>query len=376
MLEHEDVIAVHKVFEVKSSVCGRAANATSKKETLGECMGCAEVVPRDGKAIVCMQSHAICQSCSGTYINNILENPEYNLPPKCPICSLELNVKVSPHVAPSARPDLTHLQTIERCLNPSQLERFENLMLVYVFATTLTTEDEKLFRCPFCPYFEIRAMSDGAMFMRCQAVNCMKASCTTCKLEVPQLDANYQHRRQSARKLGEIEKHYACAQMSVQKHKVERALEMGLNVPCPSCGISGMKDDNCTHMRCLNCNEFWCYFCGKREQDLNKSSTSHGIWAHNVGWPNRLGERCPMYLSQLHETHDWPTDEDACLAMYHRIRTASFLKQVMDELGSEACEQLDEQFSIFKASGFSFQEIQELSSNRLSSILTHGSKVE
>lgn len=47
---------------------------------------------------------------------------------------------------------------------------------------------------------------------------------------------------------------------------------------CPYCGLGGVKDDGCTHMACGNCNGIWCYFCGKKNEELNKANQNGNIY--------------------------------------------------------------------------------------------------
>jgi hypothetical protein len=227
------------------------------------------------------------------------------------------------------------------------------MMVIYVLIHNLK-EGEELIRCPFCPYFEVRHNDEanpGAIFLYCQRAECHKTSCIICKKNCPSSVDGYVSYQES-------ETHALCGELKEAKLMVDQAVERGIKIPCPTCNVSGMKDDNCTHMTCSNCSEVWCYFCGRKESDCDKADPDGTISSHNEGWEDNIGTRCPMYLSSLSETHGWPEDEDACLELFHNLRARGLLKRAVRALGRPLCDRLDAQFSSFSSCGFSMEEIE------------------
>ena len=204
-------------------------------------------------------------------------------------------------------------------------------------------------------------------------MKCSKRSCVICKKSCTKLEEGYENDDDSIAGLQDIEKHFLCAELQKPKHAIERAVEDGFKIRCPSCKISGMKDNNCTHMQCSNCGQSWCYFCGRKEEDCPKSDPAGNIFAHNVDWPHHLGDRCPMYLSELSEIHDWPVDEDACLTLFHRLRALLFLKEALADIAPRERERLEQLFSSIAGSGFTAAEIERADARwpRLCAIIKH-----
>ena len=82
-------------------------------------------------------------------------------------------------------------------------------------------------------------------------------------------------------------------------------------MPCPGCGLAGRKDDSCTHMNCVMCEEIWCYICGKQESELDKADPNRTIYGHNVGWETQPQRRCPMYFFAISDVDSrWPREEE------------------------------------------------------------------
>mmetsp|Transcript_12667 Transcript_12667/g.12764 ORF Transcript_12667/g.12764 Transcript_12667/m.12764 type:complete len:86 (+) Transcript_12667:480-737(+) len=77
--------------------------------------------------------------------------------------------------------------------------------------------------------------------------------------------------------------HQMCVELYPLKTKIENAIEEGEFRRCPQCGLSGRKDEYCTHMTCSVCQTVWCYFCGKKEVDCDKDYPGNNIYAHNIG---------------------------------------------------------------------------------------------
>ena len=69
---------------------------------------------------------------------------------------------------------------------------------------------------------------------------------------------------------------------------------------CPGCGLSGLKDEACTHMNCDKCQTVWCYFCGLDVDKADKEGGAGNIYQHNKNWSSTDG-RCPMFLKEINE---------------------------------------------------------------------------
>jgi len=66
-----------------------------------------------------------------------------------------------------------------------------------------------------------------------------------------------------------------------------------------------------------------------------------------------------MYLTSICNIDEaWPDDEYPCLEYFHYIRSLKYLYQAYEKLGSDIIRQLNEQFSIIDACGFSLDNIQ------------------
>jgi hypothetical protein len=65
-----------------------------------------------------------------------------------------------------------------------------------------------------------------------------------------------------------------------------------------------------------------------------------------------------MYLTHIHDIDEnWPDDDDICLEFFHRIRSLKYLRQAYEQLGLAVFQQLDKQFGIISACGFSLDDI-------------------
>jgi len=147
----------------------------------------------------------------------------------------------------------------------------------------------------------------------------------------------------------------------MKRKYLKKAVENGQKIPCPGCGLSGMKDDACTHMTCPGCQCSWCYFCGLQESDCDKAerveNEENSIYLHNKNWEINP-KRCPMYLTGISDIDEsWPDDEHEALEYYHRLRSLKLLRAAYEQIGAEKVRQLNEQFGIVQACGFTLQEI-------------------
>jgi hypothetical protein len=306
-----------------------------KKKTF--CGGCNTELEDDHTGIQCIQAHHFCTDCSIHIVNLFFSDPQHYTPLRCVQCHIDLNPSV-----------------FERQLTAEQLVFYHQHMLVLVWAKELLNEDERLDNCPFCSFAVIRSKHD-TNFLYCEHPECGKISCLICRKALPKILNDYGNDEEIA----EMERHFKCTELADDKHKFDQYLELGPKVPCPSCGLAGMKDDACTHMTCPTCAQLWCYFCGKKVEECNRTQNgTNGILDHNYHWefnPNR----CPMYLTQICDLDDrWPEgDEEQCLVIFHRIRSLRLLREIYGILGEERINELNEHFNILTTCGFTLDEI-------------------
>jgi hypothetical protein len=259
----------------------------SKKNNVA-CFGCADNLALDHTGIKCLQNHHMCTDCSKNYINLIFSEPLLYLPAWCPNCKTEILVN-----------------TIEMQLKEEDLERFQNLCLIYSINESIDLQYETIVCCPFCSYTEIR-QKDGINFIFCRNEKCLKRSCYFCHLECEYEDDNdhdndnVSNETESSDAIG----HFQCALNNPLKKKIEKAIEEGSKVECPKCKTAGRKDTSCTHMTCVKCNTVYCYICGLSEDDCDKEGEDKKvkttIYQHNINWSNNE-LRCPMYLNEIFE---------------------------------------------------------------------------
>ncbi|CAF1357770.1 unnamed protein product [Adineta steineri] len=305
-----------------------------KKKTI--CGACESELEPDHGGIQCIQAHHYCTECSIHIVNLFFSDPQHYTPLRCIQCNVDLNPSV-----------------FERQLTAEQLPFYEQHMLALVWAKQLLDEDERLDNCPFCCFAVIRTIHDPN-YIYCQHAECGIMSCLICRKACPKFRNMYC----TDEEFTELQQHFKCSDLADDKHMFDQYLELGQKVPCPNCGLAGMKDDACTHMTCPTCSQLWCYFCGKKNEDCNKAQDGvNGIFDHNYNWHTNP-DRCPMYFTQIFDIDDrWPDDEEQCLAMFHRNRSLRLLREVYEKLGKERIEQLDEHFNILTTCGFTLDEI-------------------
>ena len=310
-------------------------NKLDKKKTI--CGGCESELEPDHGGIQCVQAHHYCTDCSVHIVNLFFSEPHNYAPLRCVQCRVDLNPVV-----------------FERQLSTEQLEFYNQHMLSLIWAKELVCENERLDHCPFCTYAVIRDKT-ASNRLHCDHPRCGKLSCLICRKACPQIVSDYV----TEEVLEEMEKHFTCDDLATDKEKFERYIELGQKIPCPNCGLAGMKDDSCTHMTCPTCSQLWCYFCGKKVEDCDKEGRGvNSIFDHNSGWsvnPNR----CPMYLTQLSDVDNrWPDgDENGCLEFLHRKRSLRFLREAFEVLGEERINALDRHFNMLSTCGFTRDEI-------------------
>ncbi|CAF3027473.1 unnamed protein product [Rotaria socialis] len=315
----------------------RATTVTKTKDEI-LCETCGDQLEPDHPGIQCVQGHHYCTECSANIVRLFFSEPEQNIPLRCQKCCIELIPNV-----------------FERQLTEEQLGIYINHILVFSLAKGFLRGDERLDHCPFCTNAVIRNIHAAHIFY-CDHPECGKVSCLICRKACPKIEDDYAMDEEIA----EMEKHFKCAELADDKHELDRYVELGQKVPCPTCGLAGMKDDACTHMTCPKCSQLWCYFCGKKVEDCERARDSNnGIFDHNHNW-ERNPKRCPMYLTQLSELDNrWPEDEFECLAMLHRNRSLRLLREAFEKLGEERIKQVDDHFNTITTCGFTYEEILE-----------------
>ena len=103
----------------------------------------------------------------------------------------------------------------------------------------------------------------------------------------------------------------------------------------------------------------------KEEDCLVGEDDEPTLSAHNQGWEYHEG-RCPMSLASIHERDvRWPEEEGGCLEYFHRYRTLCQLYDVLKIVGEEKLDELNENFGIINASGYTLDEIKDYQSRIL-----------
>jgi len=159
----------------------------------------------------------------------------------------------------------------------------------------------------------------------------------------------------------DMESHFECASLAPAKAIWDQALHDGSVVPCPQCGVAGMKNNACTHMTCPKCRTEFCYVCGISVQKLDKAKVEGGvdnIFLHNQDWKTN-NKRCPGWLDEIHQVDArWPKDDsDGCVTLFHQIRTKQKLKEAMTRISRTDFEALCRKYNIHQNCGFDLKEI-------------------
>jgi len=124
----------------------------------------------------------------------------------------------------------------------------------------------------------------------------------------------------------------------------EKVIQYSMKKECPKCLIKNrfvekeynapnIKDGNCTHLSCNQCNMKYCYVCGGHEEVIDKSFKVNKapIYRHNEGWSINK-KRCPMYLKEFSsDLKDWPKNEKASTDKFEKYKTMSFIKCVVQK---------------------------------------------
>ena len=151
--------------------------------------------------------------------------------------------------------------------------------------------------------------------------------------------------------------HMKCLEYEPLKLKWEKALLKGEQRRCPGCKITGVKDDHCTHMKCSNCDTIWCYFCGKPENQLDKSDSNGGIFRHNDDWENN-SKRCPTYLNDIasiDERWKFGNDSDA-KEFFHKLLTLKQIRRFIHNHSKKEFNKLCDRFKSVANHGYDLNE--------------------
>jgi len=333
----------------------------NKKIETVRCGACLSSLPSDHAGIRCMNNHHLCpgrDNCSSLFVANVLFEAS-TFPPKCALCALEIEPLI-----------------FERQLSPEELSAYLTSLLLHD-KSNLLAANEMIIDCPFCKYFEICEKDKGHIFMFCKnsgsnvGVNasggecsdkiesCKRVTCMFCRSEVipPTDDVNEAKT--------EMESHFICAELSPSKLQIDNAIYLGCNSPCPECGLSGIKNDACTHMTCIKCQALWCYICGFKVQECDKAPNQdysewenfdENIHLHNIDWKTNE-KRCPMYLYEIKEIDDrWPGDPTECVNFFVRLRTMKLIKAVVDNIGRDKYNVLEEKYASIQNNGFPIED--------------------
>ena len=121
--------------------------------------------------------------------------------------------------------------------------------------------------------------------------------------------------------------------------------------------FQGVKDLECTHIRCAKCATYFCYVCGVEDKHLDKANPSGSIFSHNDDWDINP-KRCPLQLSQISELDDtWSEDEKSCIARISRVHTIKLLRDAVLKMGLPTFRRIRKKYGAVRNCGFSEEEI-------------------
>ncbi|CAF1507345.1 unnamed protein product [Rotaria magnacalcarata] len=307
----------------------------SPKENTRSCGICEANIAAADAHLTCINQkcHKVtCSHCINTMIDMFFAQPTLNYPLKCGGCRTAFN-KAS----------------VERVImDEKDYEKYIACMLPLYWSRKCLNNDEELAKCPYCPYLEIHTTDACPIqFLTCQHPNCGKRSCLICSSVVQDDIDELRHRSH-------------CVEYRHCKKLIDEAIATGSLRQCPHCELAGIKDNNCTHMTCARCSGRWCYFCGKKEEDCNAEDDEYpDLSSHNNDWESNP-DRCPMYLGKICELDDrWSADDEDCLEFFHRCQTLRNLYDVLESIGEDRLEELNDQCGIIDACGYSFEDIKD-----------------
>ena len=271
--------------------------------------------------------------CSKSFVTMIISEPEFNFPPKCPTCHCKLKIRM-----------------IFRVANPEQLAILDDLFLQLVSRKSLK-KGEIFSQCPFCPYFEINiGQICEVLYMQCKKDDCKKISCLICHREIPDVSWNPEKEEEA------INPHFKCAENYDLKQEIEKILQGANGMPCPGCRKILRKEESCNKMRCANCEIYWCYACGEKEENMDRR-VNNEVYSHFDDWKENA-KRCPLYLASIKEIDpEWPADEEEAIAFFHRKRTLLQMNSFQLKVGIRKWRELKKLYPFVCNSGFSDEEI-------------------
>ncbi|CAI2375473.1 unnamed protein product [Moneuplotes crassus] len=312
---------------------------TDKKDENVTCLSCGDEISRTHNGIKCGQGHDMCTECAKLYVCNVLSDPEAKIPAKCSLCNLELNSV-----------------QLEMQMTPEQLE----IYLMYKAMKEVDPKLDKVMSCPFCKYFEIWTIDNSSNYFYCKKPGCHKGSCSVCfkEFEIPSSSYVYKQEFEELKSESGMFSHHKCFKHRKAKKAWDKALENGTKRSCPECKVGGVKDDACTHMTCDNCNTVWCYFCGKKDSDLDKSDPKGNIYKHNEDWETN-SKRCPMYLTQISAIDPrWSSHSDQeAKDFFHKIRTYKKIKRFFKKYSHKKFYKLCKVFPMVSQHGYDLEEV-------------------
>ena len=302
--------------------------------TLTPMISCSICQDQIKESFYCKEQHyfGIDCGCARKFLTTVFQNPNSEFPIKCPICKNQIS-----------------LSLIEKSLAslPELLANFRQFMILQ---TLKPGPEEIVMTCPFCNYFEVRN-KNGSMFVFCQDQNCGKRSCYFCHQECPLVEGFEDEN-------SDTYKHFMnCFSLAEGVAELEKAVEIGMKIGCPKCGLSGVKDDNCTHITCAGCSCIYCYFCGQDDVNCNKSSSQTTIYGHNVDW-QRNPFRCPMYLQEISQIDKtWANNARESLQKFTKIRIIKKVQETIAKLGSQKFEFIEQRTGFLKKNDITRQEL-------------------
>ncbi|CAF1219202.1 unnamed protein product [Adineta steineri] len=319
---------------------------SSEKNIIMTC-GICQITINDGDTKLKCKSNSCgaftCNTCIELMINVMFGHPTLNYPLLCGVCQEAF--------------DLTEVDEILR--EQQCYEQYISCVLPLFWSKDCLQDNEKLAQCPFCPYVEIHTTDACPLrFLTCQHPSCRKKSCLICLHEIVDDESLHESR---------------CIELQSYKEMVEKAIESGSKQQCPHCQLTGIKDDGCTHMVCERCQLTWCYLCGMKEEEcLVDEYADQNLSAHNQDWEQHEG-RCPMSLVSINDVDNrWPQDDQDCLEYFHRYRTLCQLYDVFKIIGDDKLDELNSNFGIIDASGYTIDEIKDYENRILINYASNG----
>lgn len=136
-----------------------------------------------------------------------------------------------------------------RFLDPNLLNTIDNIRLIKELRSA---NIDGLWECPFCNFAGIVELKDDETTIVCHNIDCLRTSCTNCRLE----HHNYTQ----------------CPMHNTNAiHNEEEIQTNSTTVVCNNCNSRIIKDGGCNLIHC-NCGSLICNIC---KQDISKVSYNH-----------------------------------------------------------------------------------------------------